>query len=300
MREGTFPQRPMFNRRDLTGWLFASPIVIGLLVFTVYPFFASLYLSFCDYDIFTPPSWIGWTNYTTLFTQDPLFWKSLKNVLFYTAFAVPLSIGFGVILALLLDANIRGLSVYRTLFFLPSIVPIVASSVLWMWLLNPRIGLVNALLRLVGVEGPAWLNDPDWSKPSLIIMTIWGVGHFMIIYLAGLKDIPVTLYEAAMVDGASAWQRMRYVTLPMLTPVIFFNLVMGLIGAFQYFTQAFIMTAGGPLDSTLFYALNLFYQAFRYLKMGYASAMAWVLFIIVVAITAVVFKSQGRWVHYGR
>ncbi len=290
----------MFNRRDLTGWLFASPIVIGLLVFTVYPFFASLYLSFCDYDIFTSPNWIGWTNYTTLFTQDPLFWKSLKNVLFYTAFAVPLSIAFGVILALLLDANIRGLSVYRTLFFLPSIVPIVASSVLWMWLLNPRIGLVNTLLRLVGVEGPAWLNDPGWSKPSLIIMAVWGVGHFMIIYLAGLKDIPVTLYEAAMVDGASAWQRMRHVTLPMLTPVIFFNLVMGLIGAFQYFTQAFIMTAGGPLDSTLFYALNLFYQAFRYLKMGYASAMAWVLFVIVVAITAAVFKSQGRWVHYGR
>ncbi len=290
----------MGKRQDLTGWLFVSPVVIGLLVFTIYPFVASLYLSFCDYDIFTAPTWIGLGNYRTLFTQDPLFWKSLKNVLFYTAFAVPLSIGFGVVLALLLDANIRGLSVYRTIFFLPSIVPIVASGVLWLWLLNPKIGLVNMLLKAVGVEGPGWLNDPDWSKPSLIIMAVWGVGHFMIIYLAGLKDIPLSLYEAAMVDGASAWQRIRHVTLPMLTPVIFFHLVMGLIAAFQYFTQAFVMTAGGPLDSTLFYALHLFYQAFQYLKMGYASAMAWVLFVIVVTVTALVFRSQGRWVHYGR
>jgi len=290
----------MFNRRDLTGWLFASPIVIGLLVFTVYPFLASLYLSFCDFDIFTPPRWIGLTNYVTLFTQDPLFWKALYNVLYYTAFAVPLSIGFGVILALLLDADIRGLSVYRTIFFLPSIVPVVASSVLWLWLLNPKIGLVNMLLSTVGVDGPGWLNDPAWSKPSLVIMAVWGIGHFMIIYLAGLKDIPLSLYEAAMVDGASTWQRVRHITLPMLTPVIFFHLVMGLIASFQYFTQAFVMTAGGPLDSTLFYALHLFYQAFQYLKMGYASAMAWVLFIIVVTITALVFKSQGRWVNYGR
>jgi len=290
----------MGRRRNLTGWLFASPIVIGLLVFTVYPFVASLYLSFCDYDIFTPPQWIGWTNYATLFTQDPLFWKSLKNVLFYTAFAVPLTIAFGVTLALLLDARVGGLSVYRTLFFLPSIVPVVASSVLWLWLLNPQIGPINMLMGLMGVEGPAWLNDPGWSKPSLILMAVWGVGHFMIIYLAGLKDVPATLYEAAMVDGASAFQRMRHVTLPMLTPVIFFHLVMGLIASFQYFTQAFVMTGGGPLDSTLFYALHLFLQAFQYLKLGYASAMAWVLFVIVVAITAVVFKSQGRWVHYAR
>ncbi|MBN1347049.1 MAG: sugar ABC transporter permease [Phycisphaerae bacterium] len=290
----------MFKRRDLTGWLFASPILIGLVVFTIYPFIASLYLSFCDYDIFTPPRWVGLTNYVTLFTEDPLFWKSLQNVLYYTAFAVPLSIVFGVVLALLLDANIRGLSVYRTIFFLPSIVPIVASSVLWLWLLNPKIGLVNLMLKTVGVEGPGWLNDPDWSKPSLIIMAVWGVGHFMIIYLAGLKDIPVSLYEASMVDGASAWQRVRHITLPMLTPVIFFHLVMGLIASFQYFTQAFVMTAGGPLDSTLFYALHLFFEAFAYLKMGYASAMAWVLFLIVVCVTALVFRSQGRWVHYGR
>ncbi|HOX38244.1 MAG TPA: sugar ABC transporter permease [Candidatus Brocadiia bacterium] len=290
----------MARRQNLTGWLFASPVVIGLLVFTGYPFLASLYLSFCEYDIFNPPTWVGLNNYRILFTRDPLFWTSLKNVLYYTVFAVPMGITFGVALAMLLDAKIKGISVYRTIFFLPSIVPVVATSVLWLWLLNPRIGLVNTLLRLTGVAGPTWLGDPAWSKPSLIFMGVWGVGGSMIIYLAGLKDIPVTLYEAALVDGASTWQRIRHVTLPMITPVIFFNLVMGLIGSFQYFTQAFIMTGGGPLDSTLFYALHLFYQAFMYLKMGYASAMAWVLFVIVVAVTAVVFKTQGRWVHYGR
>jgi multiple sugar transport system permease protein len=206
----------------------------------------------------------------------------------------------GVGLALLLDAKIKGLAVYRTLFFLPSIVPVVATSVLWIWLLNPQIGLVNTLLRLVGVEGPTWLASVAWSKPSLVFMGVWGVGGSMLIYLAGLKDIPASLYEAAVVDGANAWQRVRYVTLPMLTPVIFFNLVMGMIGAFQYFTQAYVMTQGGPLDSTRFYALHLFFEAFQYLKMGYASAMAWVLFIIVVGVTALLFRSQHRWVHYGR
>jgi multiple sugar transport system permease protein len=288
------------RRNNAAGWLLVSPVVIGLLVFSLYPFVASLALSFCDFDIFNAPRWIGLWNYRTLFTEDPLFWKSLGNVLYYTLLAVPLGIAFGVALALLLDARIRGLSIYRTIFFLPTIVPAVATSVLWIWLLNPRIGLVNMLLRLFGVEGPMWLGSPDWSKPSLVLMGVWGVGGSMIIYLAGLKDIPVSLYEAALVDGANAWQRLRHVTLPMLTPVIFFNLVMGMIGAFQYFTQAFIMTGGGPQDSTLFYALQLFYQAFQYLKFGYASAMAWVLFVIVVAVTALLFRSQKKWVHYGR
>ena len=290
----------MARRNNLAGWLLVSPVVFGLLVFTLYPFLASLYLSFCEYDIFTPPRWVGLWNYETMLTRDPLFWKSLGNVLYYTALAVPLGIVFGVGLALLLNARIRGQSVYRTLFFLPAIVPVVATSVLWIWLLNPQIGLVNTLLRLVGVEGPTWLASVAWSKPSLIVMGVWGAGGSMIIYLAGLKDIPESLYEAALVDGANLWQRTWHVTLPMLTPVIFFNLVMGMIGAFQYFTQAYVMTQGGPLDSTLFYALHLFFQAFRYLKMGYASAMAWVLFVIVVGVTALLFRSQGKWVHYGR
>jgi len=235
-----------------------------------------------------------------MLTRDPLFWTALTNVFYYAALAVPLGIAFGVALALLLNSPIRGISIYRTAFFLPSIVPVVATSVLWMWLLNPQIGLVNMLLRVVGVEGPTWLASTAWSKPSLVIMSVWGVGGSMLIYLAGLKDIPESLYEAAVVDGANLWQRVRYVTLPMLTPVIFFNLVMGLIGAFQYFTQAYVMTGGGPLDSTLFYSLQLFFQAFRYLKLGYASAMAWVLFVLVVGVTALLFRSQKRWVHYGR
>lgn len=282
------------------GWLFVSPVLVGLAVFTLYPLAASIYFSFCDFDIFTAPRWVGTANYVTMFTQDPLFWKSIRNVLFYTALAVPLSIVFGVTLALLLDSRIKALSLYRTIFFLPSIVPVVATSVLWMWLLNPQHGLINTLLRLFGVEGPTWLGSPEWSKPSLVFMGLWGVGGSMIIYLAGLKDIPVTLYEAALVDGAGIWGRLRHVTLPLMTPVIFFNLVMGLIGAFHYFTQAFIMTGGGPLDSTLFYSLHLFFQAFQYLKLGYASAMALVLFVFVVTVTAVVFRTHGRWVHYGR
>ncbi|MCX5670924.1 MAG: sugar ABC transporter permease [Planctomycetota bacterium] len=290
----------MARRNNLAGWVLVSPVVVGLLVFTLYPFLASLALSFCEYDLFPPPRGVGAWNYETMFTRDPLVWKSLTNVLYYTALAVPLGIVMGVGLALLLDAKIKGLAVYRTLFFLPSIVPVVATSVLWIWLLNPQIGLVNTLLRLVGIEGPTWLASVAWSKPSLVFMGVWGVGGSMLIYLAGLKDIPASLYEAAVVDGANAWQRVRYVTLPMLTPVIFFNLVMGMIGAFQYFTQAYVMTQGGPLDSTRFYALHLFFEAFQYLKMGYASAMAWVLFIIVVGVTALLFRSQHRWVHYGR
>jgi len=236
------------RRNNLAGWVLVSPVVVGLAVFTLYPVLASLALSFCEYDIFTPPRWIGLWNYKTMLTRDPLFWKSLGNVLYYTILAVPLGILFGVGLALLLDARIKGLAIYRTLFFLPSIVPVVATSVLWIWLLNPQIGLVNTLLRLVGIEGPTWLASVQWSKESLVFMGVWGVGGSMLIYLAGLKDIPASLYEAALVDGANAWQRVRYVTLPMLTPVIFFNLVMGMIGAFQYFTPAYVMTQGGPPD----------------------------------------------------
>jgi multiple sugar transport system permease protein len=212
--------------------------------------------------------------------------------------AVPIGIVVAVILALLLNLKVRGQSFYRTIFFLPSILPTVATSVVFLWLFNPEIGLVNRLLRGIGVTGPEWLQSPQWALPSLVLMSLWGVGGSMVIYLAGLKDIPAHLYEAATIDGASAWQRLRHVTLPMLSPVIFFNLVMGLIGVFQYFTQAYIMTQGGPEDSTHFYALYLFERAWRYLDMGYASAMAWVLFLVVMAITGVLFWTQRRWVHY--
>lgn len=280
------------------GWWFISPWLIGFIMLTAIPFGTSIYLSFCRYDIISPPEWIGLQNYVRLFTADPLFWKSLYNTFFYAIFALPLAITFGISLALLLNMNLCGISFYRTIYFLPSIVPLVASCILWLWIFNPQIGLINSLLAQVGIEGPTWLNSTTWAKPSLILMAMWGVGGSMIIYLAGLKDIPIELYEAAMVDGATIWHRTRHITLPLMTPVIFFNLVIGMINAFQYFTQAYIMTQGGPEDSTLFYGLYLFNRSWSYMDMGYASAMAWILFVMVLCITLLVFRSHRRWVHY--
>ncbi|MBX3118303.1 MAG: sugar ABC transporter permease [Fimbriimonadaceae bacterium] len=287
------------KRNNLSGWLFVSPWVIGFLAFTLWPFLQSVYLSFTRYNILSSPKWVGGANYNQLFTQDDLFWRSLWVTVKYALVAVPLGIVAGVALALLLNINVRGMTVFRAIFFLPSIVPTVAVSVVFMWLLNPTIGLVNTVLRAIGIEGPSWLSQTPWAFNSLILLGLWGVGGSMVIYLAGLKDVPTHLYEAAVIDGANAWQRTRKITLPMLTPVIFFNLVMGIIGSFQYFTQAFVMTRGGPEDSTMFYAMYLFNRAWKYQDMGYASAMAWVLFVVVVALTAIVFKSQKRWVHYG-
>ncbi len=287
-------------KQNLVGYLFISPWLIGFLVFTAYPFIRSIYLSFTRYNIVTEPKWVGLANYNMLLTDDPLFWKSAWVTIKFAVISVPLAIIGGVILALLLNANVKGITVFRTIFYLPSIVPTVASSVLFIWLLNPKIGLINQLLAVFGITGPAWLNDAKWALHSLIFMGLWGVGGSMVIYLAGLKDIPSYLYEAATIDGANAFQKMRRITLPMLTPVIFFNLVMGIIGAFQYFTQAFVMTPnGGPEDSTHFYSLYLYKRAWVYLDMGYASAMAWILFLVIVLLTALVFRTQKKWVHYG-
>jgi len=286
-------------KKDLPGYLFISPWLIGFIVFTAVPFLISIYLSFTRYDIVSSPVWIGAANYTKLLSEDPIFWKALWVTLKYAIVAVPIGLVCGVGLALLLNLEIKGISIYRTVFYLPAIVPMVATSVIFMWILNPQIGLINGILANVGITGPAWLQDARWAFWSLVFMGLWGVGGSMIIYLAGLKDIPVSLYEAALIDGASAWQRTRHVTLPMITPVIFFNLVMGAIGSFQYFAQAYIMTNGGPEDSTMFYALYLFNRAWRYLDMGYASAMAWILFVIVMTLTIVIFRTHHRWVHYG-
>jgi multiple sugar transport system permease protein len=282
------------------GYLFIGPWLLGFLAFVVVPFVTSIYLSFTRYDIISSPVWVGLANYKKLVSEDPLFWKSLLITLEYAAIAVPLGIVAGVGLALLLNLPLPGMGVYRTIFYLPAIVPVVASSVVFMWLLNPQIGLVNSVLRLVGVEGPSWLQSSPWAFWSLVMMSLWSVGGGMVIYLAGLKDIPLSLYEAAMIDGAGPLDRTRYVTLPLLTPVIFFNLVMGIIAAFQYFTQAYIMTQGGPQDSTTFYGLYIFDRAWRYLDMGYASAMAWVLFLVIVGVTGLILRSHSKWVHYGR
>lgn len=287
------------QKRDLaTGLLFASPWIIGFAVFTAYAIAASLYYSFCRYDILSPPQWVGLKNYSRLLADDDVFRTALWNTMYMVILGLPVGLVASLALSLLLNARVKGIAIYRTVFYIPSLVPAVALATLWLWLLNTDIGLVNVLLAKVGISGPGWLTDPEWSKPALILMGLWGVGGSAIIYLAGLQGIPDHLYEAADLDGANAFQKFRHVTLPMLSPVIFFNLIMGLIGSFQYFTQVFIMTGGGPQDSTLFYALYLFNRAFVDLKMGYASAMAWILFAITLLCTLIVFKTSARWVYY--
>jgi len=291
------PVHGFFRHEHYAGYLFALPWFFGFLVFGGGPILFSLIMSFCEYDVFSPPLFVGFKNYVTMFTQDPLFYKSLSNTLFM-AIGIPLSMTVGLGIAMLLNYEIKGMAVYRTFFYLPAIMPAVAASILWIWIFNPKEGILNSLLGRVGIDGPAWLLDQNWSKPALILMGLWGAGGGMIVWLAGLKGIPKHLYEAAEIDGAGPFRRFWNITLPMLSPYIFFNLIMGLIGTFQIFTQAYIMTSGGPVDSTLFYAFALFNNAFRYMRMGYASAMAWVLFGIVLALTAIQLKLAPRWVHY--
>ncbi len=288
---------PTTRRNRRLGLLFTAPWLIGFAIFTIYPFAASIVLSFTQYSVLSPPKFIGWSNYLDLF-RDPLFWTSMYNTFYFAAFSVPLGAIIGVLLALLLNQDVKGLPVYRTVYYLPSIVPVVASAIVWMWLLNPYYGIINAILERFGIPGPGWIADPAWSKPALIIMSLWGVGNSTLIYLAGLQDVPVSLYESADLDGAQAWHKTIYITIPMITPTILFNVVMGLINAFQYFTQAYIMTNGGPADSTLFYSLYLYNNSFRYFKMGYASAQAWLLFIIIMFFTLLLLRSARHWVFY--
>lgn len=295
-----------FGRSEAVGLAFASPWLVGLLVFGLYPILASLYFSLCRYNIVRPPEFVGFENYRLLFLDDPLFWKSLWNTLYLTAFGLPLQLAFALFAAMLLNIEARGQSFFRTLMYLPSVVPAVATAILWVWILNPEYGLINAALGALGIRGPGWLTDPLWAKPALIMVMVWGVGNTMVIFLAGLQQVPKALYEAALIDGANAPQRFWNVTAPMISPVIFFNLVMGIIGSFQYFTHVYVMTAGlegggrgagGPEFSTLVYPLYLYQNAFLSFRMGYASAMAWVLFAIVAAILVFVFRTS-RWVHY--
>lgn len=284
-------------REAIEGYLFVLPLLIGLLFFTVWPVFQSLLISFCKYNIITSPKFIGTKNYVELF-HDPLFWQSLKVTVIYSIVSVPLGLGAGLLVALLMNQKVKGIAIFRTIYYLPAVVSGVAVSLLWMWIFNPDYGLANVALKSVGIPAQQWLNSPKTSLTSLIIMSLWGIGGGMVIYLAGLQGVPQQLYEAAEIDGANSFQQFRHVTIPMLTPVIFYNLVMGIIGSFQVFTQAFVMTSGGPVNSTLFYVLYLFRQAFNYFHMGYASAMAWVLFAIILVLTMLVFKSSGAWVYY--
>jgi multiple sugar transport system permease protein len=290
------PQR----RHDLLmGLLFAAPAIVGLLVFVAYPVFASIYFSFTSYSVLRPPRWIGLENYYTLLFDDPLFYKTLWNTLYMAIFTIPLSVVVAMALAMLLNVKVRGQSFYRTIFYLPTIVPFVASSILWIWIFNPQYGILNTLLWYIGIQGPGWISDPAWAKPSLIIMSVWGVGGWMVIYLAGLQDTPQELYEAAELDGANWWHKTVNLTIPFMSPYILFSVILMLIGIFQYFTPVAVMTRGGPADATRVYAMYLYDNAFTYFKMGYASAMAWLLFLLVVALTLVIFRTSARRVYYG-
>lgn len=286
------------RREALWGYIFVGPWILGFLIFTLGPVIASLGLSFARYELITPPNWIGIKNYVELITQDRLFLLSLYNTVYYTVFSVPLGIILAFLLALLLNVKLPGMNFFRTVFYLPAVTSGVAVSLLWIWLFNPQFGLINYLLRSIGLPGPGWLVDPTWSKPAFILMSLWGVGGTAVIFLAGLQGVPQSLYEAAVIDGASEWQKFWNVTVPLMTPVIFFNLVMGIIGSFQVFTSAYVMTGGAPQNSTLFYVLYLFRQGFRLLRMGYAAAMAWILFIIMVVLTLLQFRFSERWVYY--
>lgn len=298
------PQLRTLTRNErkalLTGLLFTSPWIIGFLAFRVYPFFASLYYSFTFYPILDRPKWVGLDNYIDLF-DDPRFLTSLYNTSYYALGAVPLATIVGILLAMLLNTRVRGLSAFRTIYFLPSITPVVASAIVWLWMFDPINGVINYLLDLVGVSGPAWMGSPQWSKPALILMSMWGVGGAVVIYLAALQDVPRELLEASELDGANTLQKIRNITLPMISPVIFFNVITGLIGAFQYFTEAFVMTGGtgSPADSTLMMSIYLYQTAFQFFKIGYASAQAWILFLIVIAFTTIMFRVSGRLVYYG-
>ncbi len=286
------------GRESITFYLFVAPWLIGFLIFTIGPVITSFILSLADYSIVTPPRFIGLDNYRDLFLDDRLFGRSLYNTGYYVVIFVPLQIALSLILALLLNQKVRGLTIYRTLFYIPSIVPVVANSILWIWILQPQWGLLNFGLSLIGIKGPLWLNSVAWAKPSLIMMSLWGSGGAMIIFLAGLQGVPQHLYEAAEIDGANRWHKFWSITIPLLTPTIFFVLVLGIIGSFQVFTQAYIMTGGGPADATLFYMFYLYRRAFVFHNMGYASAMAWILFLIILLLTIIQFVTASRWVYY--
>ena len=289
------------RREAREGILFASPWLIGFLLFTAGPMIASFLLSFTRWNGITPVHelrWIGGENYALALLHDPSFAKAFRNTAFYALVSVPLGLGTALSLALLLNQRVRGLAVFRTIFYLPSVVSGVATSMLWLWLFNPSFGGVNFVLHRLGLPEPGWLTDESTAIWVFILMSIWGVGNTMLITLAGLQEVPQHLYEAASLDGAGAVMRFRHVTLPMLSPTLFFNLVMGIIGSFQVFTSAYVMTGGGPNESTLFYVLYLYQKAFEQFQMGYASALAWILFAVVLALTLLVIRSSRVWVYY--
>jgi multiple sugar transport system permease protein len=292
------PARFSLRRRGvLAGYLFISPVILGYLIWVAGPMLVAVWLSLTEWDMLRPATFVGLGNYQQML-HDDLFWKSLAVTFYFTLVSVPLSLALSFAIALLVNVNMRGISIFRMLFYLPSIVPLVVNAVLWLWIFNSELGLLNAVLHWLGIPKVLWFQDSNWAMPALIIMSMWSIGGGMMIFLAGLQGIPQHLYEAAEIDGANYWARFRHVTIPMMSPVIFFNLVIGLIGALQTFVPGYLMTQGGPQNSTLFYGLYIFRSAFRDFKMGYAAALSGVLFAIVLLLSLFVFRYLGRLVYY--
>jgi multiple sugar transport system permease protein len=289
--------RTLAARRTITGYLFISPFILGFTIWFMIPALTALWLTFTDWNLISPPKYVGFENITRL-GGDKLFWQSLKVTTNYTLIAVPLGLVLGFVLALLMNTKVRGISFFRTVYYLPSIVPAVASAVLWAWILNTEFGLLNAMLGWFGIPRVAWLQEPQWALPALILMSLWALGGSMVIYLAGLQGIPEVFYEAAKIDGAGRWAQLRHITIPLMSSIIFFNLIIGIIASFQIFTAGYLITNGGPQNATLFYVLYLYRNAFQYLDMGYAAALAWVLFLIIMTLTLIIFRFVGRTVHY--
>jgi multiple sugar transport system permease protein len=288
------------RRHIISGYLYLSPWILGFLLFWLGPAVASLGLSFTDYNVISSPTFIGLKNFVNAFTQDQLFWPSLIKTVYFAGASVPLGLIGSLGAAMLLNQKVKGTSFFRTLFFIPSLLPIVASTVLWAWLLQPDWGLVNGALYRIGITGPRWFASTEWAIPGLISLALWTSigGPRMIIFLAGLQGVPEELFDAAAIDGANRWQRFRHVTMPMITPTIFFNLVLGIIGALQVFTSAYVATEGGPSYATWFYAVNIYYQAFQYFNLGYAAALAWLFAILIVILTYIQVRTSQRWVYY--
>lgn len=287
------------KREALAGYLCISPWLLGFIVFTLGPIIAAFLLSFTEWNTIKPLVWVGGQNYRHLLTQDPLFWKSLKVTAYFAVLNIPLTLVFSLILAVLMNQKVRGIFLFRTLYYIPAVVPAVASAILWRWIFHYDFGILNNIMRGIGLPPQKWLLDPHLVIPAFVIMSLWGIGGSMIIYLAGLQGVPQQLYEAADIDGAGSWQKFLKVTLPMISPVILYNIIMGIIGSFQAgFTTSFIMTRGGPQNASLFYVLYLYIDAFEHFKMGYACAQAWILFILILAVTALVFKQSSAWVYY--
>ena len=282
----------------IAGWLFISPVVLGLIIWTLLPTVASLFLSFMDYRILRPPVWVGFDNYVGMFTRQPDFYIALKVTFKFVALQLPVGLLVALGGALLLNTGVQGMTVFRTFFYMPAVAPAVASALVWAWILNLNYGLVNQFVDALGFERINFFGNPKTALPSLAAMTWFSVGQTMIIYLAGLLNIPPSLYEAAEIDGANRVRKFVNITIPMLSPTIFYTVVQGLILSFQYFTQAYILTNGGPMKATYFYNLMIYNEAFSNLKMGYAAALAWFLLLMILVMTLTVFRSSSTWVYY--